>query len=273
MSGQRSGVSVGGCPITHRPAESERPATGMARAAVLIYGVLAYLAFFAVFTYTIGFVTNVAVPRSIDNGMTAAPAQAVLINLGLLGVFAVQHSVMARPAFKRWWTGYVPLQMERSTYVLFASAAIALLCWQWRSIGTTVWEADSPAIRVLLTAVGWAGWVTVLASTFMIDHFELFGLRQVVRAWRSKPETNTGFRTVLLYRLVRHPLMLGFLVAFWSTPVMTAGHLLFAVVTTGYILVAVRLEERDLVAELGQPYRDYRQRVPMLLPRPSRTPR
>jgi protein-S-isoprenylcysteine O-methyltransferase Ste14 len=194
----------------------------------------------------------------------------VVVDLALVSLFAVQHSVMARPAFKKWWTRYVPEPVERSTYVLVASAVLALLCWQWRSIDAVVWSIDAEPLRIAVTAVGLAGWAVVLASTFMIDHFELFGLRQVIYAWRAQPIKEKGFRTVLLYRLVRHPLMLGFLIAFWAAPTMTAGHLLFSVATTAYILVALQIEEHDLIAALGDPYRQYRKRVPMLLPRPRR---
>jgi protein-S-isoprenylcysteine O-methyltransferase Ste14 len=262
-----TGVTRTGCPIRHDIAGSDHSNRAVLHIAAVLYGGFSYMVFLAVFVYAIGFVADIAVPRSIDRAIDAPFAQAVLIDLSLLTLFALQHSVMARPAFKRWWTRWVPAAIERSTYVLLASAALALLCWQWRSIATTVWEVDSVAVRAALTAVGWAGWAIVLASTFMIDHFELFGVRQVLQAWRSKPLAETGFRTVLFYKLVRHPLMLGFLIAFWATPTMTAGHLLFAVVTTGYILVALQLEERDLIAALGEPYRHYRRRVPMLLPR------
>jgi protein-S-isoprenylcysteine O-methyltransferase Ste14 len=242
----------------------------MPRIAAVLYGAVSYVVFLAVFVYAIGFVADVAVPRSINRAIEAPPVQAMLIDLGLLSVFALQHSVMARPAFKRWWTRYVPAAIERSTYVLLASAALTLVFWQWRPIGTVVWDVDLAPARLALTALGYAGWAIVLGSTFMIDHFELFGVRQVIQEWLSKPHGETAFRTVLFYRLVRHPLMLGFLIAFWATPTMTAGHLLFAVVTTGYILVALRLEERDLVNALGEPYRRYRQQVPMLLPHPWR---
>jgi methanethiol S-methyltransferase len=263
-------VTHTGCPVRHGTSGADRTTGGVFRIVAVLYGSFSYLVFLAVFLYAITFVTDIAVPRSIDRAIDAPLAHAVLIDVGLLTLFAVQHSVMARPAFKRWWTRYVPAQIERSTYVLLASAALALLFWQWRSIGTIVWDVQPLPARVALTTLGFAGWAIVLASTFMIDHFELFGMRQVWHAWRSKPHAETSFRTVLFYRLVRHPLMLGFLIAFWATPTMTAGHLLFAVVTTGYILVALQLEERDLVNALGEPYRRYRERVPMLLPRPWR---
>ncbi len=191
---------------------------------------------------------------------------AVAIDLVLLTLFALQHSVMARPAFKRWWTRYVPAAIERSTYVLLASLVLALLLWQWRSIPAVVWEVSSTPARLAVWALFWLGWGIVLASTFMISHFELFGLRQVFAVWRGEPQPETGFRTTLFYRVVRHPLNLGFIVAFWAAPTMTAGHLLFAAVTTGWILLAMQLEERDLVAALGTRYVEYRRRVPMLIP-------
>jgi protein-S-isoprenylcysteine O-methyltransferase Ste14 len=238
------------------------------------YGVLSYLVFLVSFCYAIGFVGGIVVPRTVDHGIDGAPfGVALLINTVLLGLFAIQHSVMARPAFKRWWTRFVPPVIERSTYVLLASLVLLLLYWQWRTMPAVVWQVDQPAVRVLLWTLFAAGWATVLAATFMINHFELFGLRQVFAAWRAAPSGETGFRATLLYRLVRHPLMLGFLIAFWATPVMTAGHLLFAIATTGYILIALQLEERDLIAELGDSYRVYRNSVPMLVPglRPRRS--
>jgi protein-S-isoprenylcysteine O-methyltransferase Ste14 len=234
--------------------------------AAAFYGTVCYALFLGVFVYAIGFVTDTGVPASIDHATNATAAQSVIIDVSLLTLFALQHSVMARPAFKRRWTRYVPPRVERSTYVLCASACLALLFWQWRSIDVTVWNVTPLPARMALTALGLTGWAIVLASTFMIDHFELFGLSQVISS-PSKAKANSGFRTVLLYRVVRHPLMLGFLIAFWATPTMTGGHLLFAAVTTGYILVALRLEERDLVDDLGDTYRRYRKQVPMLLPR------
>jgi methanethiol S-methyltransferase len=269
-AGRRGEVASTGCPVLHHRTAPEHNTGGGARLAGLAYGAFCYVVFLATFGYAMGFVSDVGVPRSIDRAVDAPLAQAVAVDLGLLTVFAVQHSVMARPGFKRWWTRYVPTSIERSTYVLLASAALALLFWQWRSIDAVVWNVGPAPVRIALSALGWAGWGIVLASTFMIDHFELFGLRQVVTRWRSKPHAEAGFRTVLLYRLVRHPLMLGFLIAFWATPTMTAGHLLFAAVTTSYILIALQLEERDLVNALGETYRRYRQQVPMLIPRPWR---
>jgi protein-S-isoprenylcysteine O-methyltransferase Ste14 len=237
------------------------------RILALGYGVASYLIFLVTFCYAVGFVGGLLVPRTVDHGIDGAPfGVALLINTALLGLFAVQHSVMARPAFKRWWTRFVPPVIERSTYVLLASLVLLLMYWQWRTMPAVLWQVDQPAFRVVLWTLFAAGWGTVLAATFMINHFELFGLRQVFAAWRGAPGGDTGFRANLLYRLVRHPLMLGFLVAFWATPAMTAGHLLFAIGTTGYILVALQLEERDLLAELGDSYRVYRSSVPMLIP-------
>ncbi|HEY9264273.1 MAG TPA: NnrU family protein [Mycobacterium sp.] len=240
--------------------------TSAGRVLTVGYGVLCYLVFLASFGYAIAFVMGLGVPRTVDRGIAAPPLEAIVVNVALLSAFAIQHSVMARPAFKRWWTRIVAPSIERSTYVLAASLLLGLLCWQWRTIEGTVWHIGEPAIRVLVWALAVGGWVMVLATTFMINHFELFGLRHVFDAWRGTGSNHTGFKTTLLYRLVRHPLMLGFLIAFWAAPTMTAGHLLFAVATTGYILVALQLEERDLTAALGEQYCQYRREVPMLLP-------
>ena len=230
------------------------------------YGAVCYVVFLAAFLYAIGFVGNLIVPRSIDNGVAASIGEAMVVNVLLLGLFAVQHSVMARPAFKRWWTRLVPKTIERSTYVLISSLVLFLMFWQWRTMPAIIWDVAWTPGRIVLWALFAAGWVTVLLSTFMISHFDLFGLRQVYLAWRGTPYTDLEFRTSLLYRVVRHPLMLGFIVAFWAAPTMTAGHLLFAVATTGYILIARQLEEHDLNAALGEQDRDYRGRVPMLIP-------
>ena len=235
------------------------------RVAALIYGLASYLVFFLSFVYAVAFVGNYLVPKSIDVGSEGGLAPSILIDVLLLGVFAVQHSVMARPAFKRWWTGVVPASCERSTYVLISSLLLILVFWQWRPIGTTIWHVEGwPA--AMLTAICWIGWVIALASSWMIDHFDLFGLRQVSAAMRGAAAEVQMLKTPLLYQGVRHPIMLGFLLAFWATPHMTAGHLLFAVMTTGYVLVGVRLEERDLVAQFGPSYEQYRRRVPMLVP-------
>ena len=238
----------------------------MKRLLILGFGAASYATFVVAFLYAIGFVGNLVVPRTVDNGIAAPTGEAVIVNLVLLSVFAVQHSVMARPAFKRWWTRIVAPAVERSIYVLLSSLALILLYWQWRTLPAVVWDVNSATGRTVLWALFWLGWAIVFASTFMISHFDLFGLRQVFLAWRGKPYRDLEFRTVLLYRLIRHPIMLGFIIAFWATPTMTAGHLLFAAVTTAYILAAVQLEERDLLASLGEQYRAYRRRVPMLLP-------
>ena len=236
------------------------------RAAALLYGIASYLIFSASFAYTPAFVGNFLVAKSIDVGPESGRAQAVLIDAILLGLFAIQHSVMARPAFKRRWTRIIPTSCERSSYVLISSLLLILIFWQWRPIAATVWHVEGwPA--AMLTAIFWSGWVIALASTFQIDHFELFGLRQVADVWRGAAGRVQALKMPLLYRLVRHPLMLGLLLAFWATPHMTAGHLLFAVMNTAYILVGVRLEERDLIAEFGASYEHYRRRVPMLMPR------
>jgi protein-S-isoprenylcysteine O-methyltransferase Ste14 len=238
----------------------------MKRYLIVGYGVAAYLLFLGAFLYLVGFVGDFAVPRSVNRGLPAPVAQAVLINVLLVGAFGIQHSVMARPAFKTWWTRIVPSSIERSTYVVLSSAVLVLLYWQWRSMPAVIWDARQPAGRMAVWALFWLGWAIALASTFMVSHFDLFGLRQVYLAWRGKPYTHIGFHARFLYRLVRHPLMLGFLIAFWSAPTMTAGHLLFSIAMTGYILIATRVEERDLVAALGDQYRDYRRDVPGLLP-------
>ena len=257
----------GGCPVHFNNAAAATVDSRALRILAVLYGLFSYVAFVAAFLYLVGFVTDVAVPRSIDQAGEAPVAQAVAIDIGLLTLFALQHTVMARPGFKQWWTRFVPAPIERSTYVLLTSAVLALMFWQWRAIDTIIWHVDSTTARAALTTLGGVGWVTVFASTFMIDHFDLFGIRQVVDAWRSKPAEEASFREVLFYRVVRHPLLLGFLIAFWATPTMTAGHLLFTVTMTVYIFIAVRFEERDLVDALGEPYRRYRDRVPMLLPR------
>lgn len=234
------------------------------------YGVVCYLMFLVAFLYAVGFVGNLAVPRSVDHAITAPIGQAIVVDVLLLGLFAVQHSVMARPAFKRWWTRFVPQPIERSTYVLASNLVLFLLYWQWRSIPAEVWHVSAPAGRLALWVLFWLGWAIALVTTFLISHVDLFGLRQVYLFWRGKPHADIGFRSPLLYRVVRHPLMVGFIIAFWAAPTMTAGRLLFAAAATAYILVAVQLEERDLVGVLGDQYRDYRGKVPMLVPRPRR---
>jgi protein-S-isoprenylcysteine O-methyltransferase Ste14 len=230
------------------------------------YGAASYVVFLAAILYSIGVVGNFVVPRSIDNGVDAPVGAAVVVNVLLLGLFAVQHSVMARPAFTQWWTRLVPATVERSTYVLFSSLLLFLLFWRWRTMPSVIWDVTWMPGRVALWIVFGLGWLIALLSTFMINHFDLFGLRQVYLAWRAKPYSDVEFRESLLYRMVRHPLLLGFIIAFWATPTMTAGHLLFAVATTGYMLIGIQLEEHDLRATLGERYRDYRSRVPMLIP-------
>jgi protein-S-isoprenylcysteine O-methyltransferase Ste14 len=238
----------------------------MGRFLILLYGGLSYLIFLGVFLYAIGFVGDLVVPKSLDSAPQSNESAAVLMDVLLLGLFAVPHSIMARPGFKAWWTRIVPRPAERSTYVLVSSLLLALVFWQWQPLSAVVWEIVHPAGRLPLYAVFWGGWVIVLWSTFLIDHFDLCGLRQVYLHANGRPYEPMVFRTPMLYRFVRHPIMLGFLIAFWATPRMTAGHLLFAAANTAYILVAVRLEERDLEVLHGESYRDYRRRVGMLWP-------
>jgi protein-S-isoprenylcysteine O-methyltransferase Ste14 len=240
----------------------------MSRLLALLYGAVSYAVFLVTFLYAIAFVSGIDVVRHIDSGKSAPLAMALTIDVLLLALFAVQHSGMARPAFKRWWTHYIPRPIERSTYVLLSSLTLVLLFWQWRTLPLPVWSVESEPARWVLYGLCAAGWLLVLSSTFLINHFDLFGLRQVWRhAHNLGVYLETPFVTRAFYRIVRHPLMLGFLIAFWATPAMSVGHLLFALVTTGYILVAVKfLEERDLVAQFGETYRDYQRRVPMLLP-------
>lgn len=236
-------------------------------ALVLVYGVICYLIFLATFVYALGFVGNLGVPKALDSRSSDAVWGALAVDLGLLTVFAVQHSAMARPRFKRWLTRRIPAAAERSTYVVLSSLALALLFWQWRPIGGLIWNVEAPLGRGLLH-VGFAfGWVLVLATTFLIDHFDLFGLRQAWAYFRRVPYVPPGFVTPGPYKLVRHPLYVGWLCAFWFTPTMTIAHLIFALATTAYILVAIRFEERDLVAQHGSDYVRYQARVPMLLPR------
>jgi protein-S-isoprenylcysteine O-methyltransferase Ste14 len=238
----------------------------MGRLIAFLYGVLSYLVFFATILYAIGFVSGILVPKTIDTGSAVPLAEAVIVNLLLMSLFAVQHSVMARKAFKEWWTQYVPKSVERSTYVLLASLALVLLFWQWRPMPAVVWQVADPVVATALIGLSLVGWVIVFASTFLINHFELFGLHQVTNNLTGRAMPTPHFRAPVLYGLVRHPIYLGFIIAFWSAPTMTAGHLLFAAVTTAYILVGIQLEERDLVDLFGDDYRRYKDRVSMLVP-------
>jgi methanethiol S-methyltransferase len=276
-----SSVALGSCPVMAQsgagatsdsraslPEEQRRQGTAstMGRVAGFLFGLVAYLVFFGTILYAIGFVAGIVVPKAIDDGAVVPAVEALIVNLLLLTLFAVQHSVMARKPFKRWWTQFVPHAVERSVYVLLASLALILLFWQWRPMPAIVWQVADPAAAATLIALSFAGWLLVLTSTFLINHFELFGLHQVIikLAGRQMPEPR--FKTPVLYKLVRHPIYLGFIVAFWAAPVMTVGHLLFAAVTTAYIFVGIFLEERDLVGQFGEQYLRYRAQVGMLIP-------
>jgi len=238
--------------------------------ASLLYGVAAYAIFLGTFLYAVAFVGNLPVPKTIDSGAAGPIVPAIAIDVLLLGLFAIQHSAMARPAFKRAWTKLVPTPIERSTYVLFTNLALILLFWQWQPLPGVVWSVEGPVSILTLQAIFWIGWGIVLVSTFLINHFELFGLHQVYARWRDKPMASPTFKTPAIYKWVRHPIYFGFLLAFWATPKMTVGHLLFALATTGYILIGIWLEERDLIAVFGEQYRRYRKEVSMLIPFPRK---
>jgi protein-S-isoprenylcysteine O-methyltransferase Ste14 len=238
----------------------------MKRTLFLLYGVVSYFIFFGTILYAIGFVGNLIVPKTIDGIPEVGLLQALLINAGLLTLFAVQHSVMARPAFKKWWTKMIPTEIERSTYVLFSSLCLLLLFWKWEPLGGIVWTVEDGLLTGILYALFGLGWTLLFASSFLINHFDLFGLRQVWLNFRKKPYTAIPFNLPLFYKYVRHPLYLGFVIAFWSTPTMTVTHLIFSIACTGYILAGIQFEERDLISHFGDKYRAYKESVPMLIP-------
>lgn len=239
----------------------------MKKSIIFIYGIIAYFIFLISFLYAIGFVGNIIVPKAIDSGAETTMYSSIFINVILLSVFALQHSIMARPVFKRWFTTIISPAMERSTYILLSSLALILIYWQWKPITTIVWETENTILSGIITGIFFLGWLIVLLSTFMINHFELFGLAQIFDNLKNKKTPNPKFQTNYLYKLVRHPLMLGFLIAFWATPTMTVGHLLFTLVTTIYIFVAVKfLEEKDLRKTIGEKYETYQKEVPMIIP-------
>ena len=238
----------------------------MARLIAFLYGLFAYLVCLPTLLYTIGFVSGLIVPKTIDSGRAGPVPFAIAVDVALMALFALQHSIMARAGFKAWWTRFVPKPVERSTYVLLASLALALLCWQWQPLPDIVWQVDEPHVAAALTALEFIGWAIVLSSTFLINHFELFGMHQVVNHLAGRPMPPSRFRTPLYYNFVRHPLYLGLIVAFWVTPAMTTGHLLFAAITTANIFVGIVLEEGDLIDLFGDDYRRYRRRVSMLVP-------
>ena len=238
----------------------------MGRFIAFLYGLAAYLVFFGTILYAIGFVTGLVVPKTIDTGTVVPVAEALIVNLLLMSLFAIQHSVMARRQFKEWWTQYVPKSVERSTYVLLASLALILLFWQWRPMPAVLWQVTDPTIATAILGVSFVGWLMVFFATFLINHFELFGVHQVVNNLAGREMPAVRFKTPVLYKVVRHPIYLGFIIAFWAAPVMTVGHFLFAAVTTAYIFVGIFLEERDLTELFGDEYRRYCERVSMIVP-------
>lgn len=238
----------------------------MGRALAFLYGLISYVIFFATLLYAIGFVGNLVVPKSIDSGHVGPVGQALIVNILILALFAVQHSVMARQGFKDWWTKIVPQPVERATYVLLSSLILILLFWQWRPMAGEIWSVDNAYGRGVLVTLYFAGWVILILATFNIGHFDLFGLNQVYCYLRGKERSPNVFKTPGLYRAVRHPIMLGWIIIFWATPRMTVGHLVFAAVTTAYIFIGIKIEERDLVGWFGEAYEDYRRKVPMVVP-------
>jgi protein-S-isoprenylcysteine O-methyltransferase Ste14 len=238
----------------------------MSKFIAFLYGLVAYLIFFVTFLYAIGFVEGMIVPKAIDTGAVVPVPEALVVNILLMSLFAVQHSVMARRQFKDWWTQFVPKPVERSTYLLFASLALAFLFWQWRPMPTVVWQVANPGIANAIIGLSFIGWLLVLVSTFLINHFELFGLHQVTNHLTGRDTPAMRFKTPMLYNFARHPIYLGFIIAFWAAPTMTVGHLLFAAVTTAYIFVGIFLEEHDLTELFGDDYRNYRRRVSMIIP-------
>jgi protein-S-isoprenylcysteine O-methyltransferase Ste14 len=242
------------------------PGNRIPKFTAFLFGAVAYLTFLFTILYAVGFVSGLAVPKTIDTGAKFPALEAIIVNLGLMSLFAMQHSVMARRSFKEWWTRFIPRSVERSSYVLCASLTLLLLFWQWRPMPAIVWRIEEPEIAVIIATVSFVGWVIVFMSTFMINHFELFGLDQVANNLIGREAPTPVFRTPFLYGFVRHPIYLGFIIAFWAAPTMTAGHLLFAVVTTAYIFVGIMFEERDLIGMFGDEYRHYRERVSMLFP-------
>ena len=242
----------------------------MKRSLVLLFGVLSYGAFFFTFLYQIGFVEGMVVPKAMNDGTVISVARAVVINLVLLSLFAIQHTIMARLVFKRWWTKIVSEPIERSVFVLLTSLLLLLMNWQWSPLPEHIWHVQGSGGRAALYAVSFAGWGLVLYATCLINHFDLFGLRQVWLYFKGREYTKVQFKETVLYKWVRHPIMLGFIIAFWATPDMTQGHLLFAAVTTAYILVGIQVEERTLLALHGEDYRRYRERVSMIIPMPPK---
>jgi len=242
----------------------------MKRVAMLVYGVFSYAVFLIAILYAIGFAGNIIVPKTIDSGQEVSSTQALLINIALLGLFAIQHTIMARQGFKKWWTKIVPQAVERSTFVLLASLILLLLYYQWQPMKGVIWDMENSSGNLFISGIFWIGWVIVFSSTFMIDHFELFGLRQVYQYLRGQKKQPPRFKTTAFYSFVRHPIMLGLIIAFWAAPLMTVGHLVFAVTTTVYILIGIQFEERDLISAFGDTYKNYRERVPMLLPLPKK---